>query len=130
MTDLHAAGVNAGKWMRQWGYPGATITPARSPGGVYVTAEKALALVAFDGHQAGKPALLSLVRASNRSPEISLMVFASNGYSRAAMTYALKMGIALFAFGPFGHVAAVNESGRALLGGARAASPSGADGTV
>ncbi len=85
---------------------------------MYVTAEHALALVAFDGHQVGKPALQSLVRASNRSPEISLMTFASNGYSTHAMTYALKMHIALFAFAPFGQVAAVNDRARALLGGA------------
>lgn len=130
MTDLQSAGVNAGKWMRAWGYPGATVTPARTPGGVYVTAEQALALVAFDGHQVGKPALQSLVRASNRSPEISLMTFASNGYSAHAMSYALKMDIALFAFSPFGGVAAANDRARAFLGGARQAHWPAADGST
>lgn len=111
--------------LRTLGFVDAEVTPASGDGGFDVRSERVLAEVKQLTAVVGRPMLQKLAGARENRSDLVLAFYAADGYSRGAVEYAARMGMALFTYSMLGQVVAINAPARALL----AAAPSPARAT-
>lgn len=109
ITTPHEAELNAAEKMRQMGFSDAQAAKPGADGGIDVRSKHALAQVKWRGGVAGRPDMQKLYGARGMDSSKQLFFFAASGYSKAAIEYANKVGIALYVYEPTGEVQAVNK---------------------
>lgn len=101
--------------LRSLGFDDAHVTPASADGGIDVRSRRILAEVKLHTAAVGRPLLQKLAGAREDRSDLALAFYAANGYSRGAVDYAARMGIALFTYSMLGEVVAVNAPARTLV---------------
>jgi hypothetical protein len=102
-------------WMRDWGFFDAKVTRGGADGGVDVVASKALAQVKWKRASTGRPAVQGLVGARMANQHQQLFFFSLGGFSRQAVEYADKMGVALFRYDALGRVMPMSPAARKVV---------------
>ena len=121
VRDAREAEEHAAAWVRWLGWPKATVTAPGSDGGVDVTGpgeetgSRVVAQVKFEALPTGRPKLQELFGAGHGMGADAWLFFSSAGYTPQAVSWAERVGMALFRFAFNGDVDAINEPARSLL---------------
>lgn len=108
------AELSAADWMRQHGFPDARATGLGADEGVDVVARGAVAQVKMEGVATGRPAIQRLCGAASPRGDAALF-FSLAGYTRQALEWADRAGVALFEFDYQGSVQPVSRLAETLL---------------
>lgn len=112
-TPLEAERLSA-EYMRWLGFTGVRLTATGPDGGVDVVAHEALAQVKAEMRPAGRPAIQSIYGLASLEGKHALF-FSLSGYTREAMSFATRAGVALFTYDRRGRLEAANEAGQVLI---------------
>lgn len=110
-----AAEVNAALRMRDLGFVDAQVSGPGADGGIDVFSERAVAQVKYRVGFVGRPDLQRLFGARGNRSDLQMLFFAGSGYSRQAVEYADKVGMALFVYDEIGIVAPHNGCAENLV---------------
>lgn len=105
----------AAQRMRELGFVDARTTGRGSDHGIDVSSTNALAQVKHWVKPVGRPQLQNLYGAREQRTHLELLFFSLSGYSKGAVEYASKVGIALLRYDKAGRVVAENRHARELL---------------
>ncbi|GAB7039140.1 MULTISPECIES: restriction endonuclease [Catenuloplanes] len=108
VTDWSAAERNAVGWLRWLGHRDATLTRGGADGGIDVIGARVAAQVKWYGKPVGVGPVRELVGAAVGT-HVTTYFFCNAGFSRSAVAYADRAGVALFQYSPAdGSLRAVN----------------------
>lgn len=106
---------NAALKMRSMGFVDADVTTYGADGGIDVRADGALAQVKWSGAAVTRDELQKLFGARGCSFTQQLLFFAASAYSKPAVEYANRHGIAIFVYEPHGGLIARNLVAASLI---------------
>jgi hypothetical protein len=124
----HDAELVAADWMTYLGFGKARVTPIGVDAGIDVHAERGVAQVKFEAVPTGRPVVQGLFGAATGEGKPGVF-FSSAGYTAEAVSWAERVGVALFRFDLQGEPEPVNQPARKLFdkaGKGRGAPPASA----
>lgn len=101
-------------WLREMGYRDATVTPAGADAGVDIRGRKVVGQVKWQGTPTGRPTVQQLAGAAAHERKTGAF-FSRAGYTRDAVGWAEKHGLALFSIDDTGAVRASTTPAKRLL---------------
>lgn len=117
INNWQVAETNAAEWMRYWGYGNARVTPPGPDDGLDVVAFGAVAQVKYLAAAIGRQPLQQLVGAEGVTGR-HMFFFTGSSYSRHALEYAERMGIALFVYDLHGRMTPMSTAAEQVVANA------------